>query len=123
MAEIMEVLQALGFGEYEARAYVALLKHSPLNGYELAKDSGLPRANVYSVLGRLEERGAVVRLDTPSGTRYSAIPPSELMGSRAISSSRSTPETIAATSTRAATTKWMRMFRCVRRTWMIPSNA
>ena len=81
MAEIMEVLQALGFGEYEARAYVALLKHSPLNGYELAKDSGLPRANVYSVLGRLEERGAVVRLDTPSGTRYSAIPPSELMGS------------------------------------------
>ena len=25
--------------------------------------------------------------------------------------------------TRNATTKWMRMFRCVRRTWMIPSNA
>ena len=29
----------------------------------------------------------------------------------------------AATSTRNATTKWIRMFRCVRRTWMIPSNA
>jgi predicted transcriptional regulator len=80
MTEILELLQALGFGDYEARAYVALLQRSPLNGYELAKASGLPRANVYSILDRLEERGAVVRIDTPSGTRYSAVPPSELVG-------------------------------------------
>jgi HTH-type transcriptional regulator, sugar sensing transcriptional regulator len=80
MPEILDLLQGLGFGDYEARAYVALLRRSPLNGYELAKDSGLPRANVYSVLDKLEERGAVVRLDTPSGTRYSAVPPSELAG-------------------------------------------
>jgi predicted transcriptional regulator len=79
MPEIVELLQGLGFGDYEARAYVALLRRSPLNGYELAKDSGLPRANVYSVLDKLEERGAVVRLDTPSGTRYSAVAPSELV--------------------------------------------
>lgn len=78
--EIIQVLQRLGFGDYEARGYVALLQRSPLNGYELAKASGLPRANVYSVLDKLEERGAVVRLDTPSGTRYSAVPPSELVG-------------------------------------------
>lgn len=63
-----------------ARPYVALLQRSPLNGYELAKASGLPRANVYSILDKLEERGAVVRLDTPTGTRYSAVPPSELVG-------------------------------------------
>jgi sugar-specific transcriptional regulator TrmB len=80
MPEILDLLQRLGFGDYEARAYVALLQRSPLNGYELAKDSGLPRANVYSVLDKLEERGAVVRLDTPSGTRYAAVPPSELVG-------------------------------------------
>ncbi len=77
--EILQVLQGLGFGDYEARAYVSLLQRSPLNGYELAKASGLPRANVYSVLDKLEERGAVVRLDTTSGTRYSAVPPSELV--------------------------------------------
>src|SRR5688500_7342903 len=80
MPEILEVLQQLGFGDYEARAYVALLQRSPLNGYELAKASGLPRANVYSVLDKLEERGAVMRLDTQSGTRYAAVPPSELVG-------------------------------------------
>ncbi len=80
MPNIVQLLQALGFGDYEARAYVALLQRSPLNGYELAKASGLPRANVYSVLDKLEERKAVVRVDTSSGTRYAAVPPSELAG-------------------------------------------
>ncbi|MEO8288388.1 MAG: helix-turn-helix domain-containing protein [Chloroflexota bacterium] len=75
---IVGVLQRLGFGEYEARAYLALLQRNPLNGYELAKASGLPRANVYSVLQKLEERGAVMRLDMPSGTRYAPVAPSEL---------------------------------------------
>ena len=46
--------------------------------YELAKASGLPRANVYAVLQKLEERGAVVRLDLPSGARYAPVAPTEL---------------------------------------------
>ncbi len=85
MEPIVELLQKLGFGEYEARAYVALLQNQPLNGYELAKASGLPRANVYSVLQKLEDRGAVARFETSSGTRYAAVPPKELaqkLGSR-----------------------------------------
>ena len=41
----------------------------------------------------------------------------------AISSSFVTLTTSAATSTRTAIAKWIRMFRCVRSTWMIPSNA
>ena len=61
MADITALLQQLGFSEYEARAYLALLQRNPLNGYELAKVSGLPRANVYAVLQKLEsfatERG------------------------------------------------------------------
>jgi predicted transcriptional regulator len=85
MDDIVRVLQRLGFGEYEAKAYIALLQRSPLTGYELAKQSGLPRANVYTLLPKLEERGAVVRLDTPSGPRYAPVPPVELaqrLGSR-----------------------------------------
>ena len=78
MKKIVTLLQRLGFGEYEAKAYVALLKRNPLNGYELAKASGLPRANVYAVLQKLEERGAVVRLDTPEGARYAPVSPKEL---------------------------------------------
>jgi HTH-type transcriptional regulator, sugar sensing transcriptional regulator len=79
MADAVELLQQLGFGEYEARAYRALLQRNPLNGYELAKLSGLPRANVYGVLRKLEERGAVVRLDTPDGARYGPVAPDELL--------------------------------------------
>ncbi len=75
--ESIALLKELGFGEYEARAYLALLKNQPLNGYELAKVSGLPRANVYSVLQKLEERGAVARLETSAGTRYAPVPPKE----------------------------------------------
>lgn len=79
MDDVAGLLHGLGFGDYEARAYVALLQRSPLNGYELAKASGVPRANVYSVLQKLEDRGAVVRLDTPGGTRYAPLPPDELV--------------------------------------------
>jgi predicted transcriptional regulator len=77
--EIVRALQQLGFAEYEARAYVALVKRSPLNGYELAKASGIPRANVYGVLEKLTGRRAVVRLDEPGGTRYAPVAPAELM--------------------------------------------
>src|SRR6266542_2634167 len=67
MADTVALLQQLGFGGYEARAYRALLQRSPLNGYELAKAAGLPRANVYAVLQKLEERNAVVRQESPTG--------------------------------------------------------
>ena len=78
MRDPVELLQRLGFSEYEARAYTALLQRNPLNGYELAKSSGLPRANVYGVLQKLEDRGAVVRQETPGGVRYAPVPPGEL---------------------------------------------
>jgi predicted transcriptional regulator len=77
--EIVGALQRLGFAEYEARAYLALVRRSPLNGYELAKASGIPRANVYGVLERLAARRAVVRVDEPGGTRYAPVPPAELL--------------------------------------------
>jgi predicted transcriptional regulator len=78
MGDPVKLLQELGFSEYEAKAYAALLQRNPLNGYELAKSSGLPRANIYSVLQKLEERGAVARLDTPDGVRYAPVSPEDL---------------------------------------------
>lgn len=75
---------ALGFSEYEARVYLGLARHGPLTGYELAKRTGVPRANVYAVLQRLEERGAVVRAATPEGYRYSAVPSREMLGRLAL---------------------------------------
>jgi predicted transcriptional regulator len=74
----MEGLIQLGFTEYEAKAYITLLQHDPLNGYELARESKLPRANIYAVLDKLESRGAIIRLETPTGTRFAPIPPNDL---------------------------------------------
>jgi len=57
-----EALTALGFSKYEARAYCALLTRSPANGYQVAQESGIPRAKIYECLERLVTRGAAVQV-------------------------------------------------------------
>ena len=53
----------------------------------------------------------------------SAISTKAIASRSAISSSRETSNASAATSTPTAIAKWIRMFRWVRSTWMIPSIA
>lgn len=78
--DIHVLLQELGFGDYEARAYLSLVEaDTSCNGYEVAKAAGMPRANVYPVLEKLVERGAARRLDAPKGVRYAAIAPRRLI--------------------------------------------
>ncbi len=79
MEIVIEQLQRLGFSQYEAQAYIALIKENPANGYELAKRSGIPRPSIYPVLQKLEERGAVRRVETPAGTRFVPLPPDDLL--------------------------------------------
>lgn len=79
MKDAGNLLQALGFTEYEARAYLALLGVSDRNGYEVAKASGIPRANIYPVLERLVSRDAARRSETRAGRRYRATPPERLL--------------------------------------------
>lgn len=77
-----KALTRIGFSEYEAKAYLALLDQSPANGYQIAKKSGVPRAKVYESLERLSERGAIVAVESSgSGARY-YVPtdPRELLG-------------------------------------------
>jgi len=64
MRDAHEALTELGFGDYEARAYCALLAQSPANGYQVAQASGIPRAKVYECLERLVARGAAVRVES-----------------------------------------------------------
>lgn len=73
------LLQELGFGEYEAKAYVALTRAGQSTGYEVARTAAIPRANVYSVLDRLIARGAAQRFDTAGGVRYAATPASRML--------------------------------------------
>jgi sugar-specific transcriptional regulator TrmB len=75
----VEDLEALGFSEYEARAYIALLQRGPLSGYQVAKTAGIPRPNIYPVLDRLQEKGAVGKTEGPEGVRYAALPAGEML--------------------------------------------
>jgi sugar-specific transcriptional regulator TrmB len=52
-------LQSLGFTSYEARIYMALLQSYPATAYEVSKQAGLPRANVYNALETLAKKLAV----------------------------------------------------------------
>ena len=58
--ELVQRLQALGFSQYEARAYCALLQKSPANGHEVAKLAAIPTSKVYETLERLKQKGAVL---------------------------------------------------------------
>ena len=52
-------------GIHEAKAYVALVAAGgPLNGYEAAKRSGVPRSTVYETLAKLVARGAAFEVRT-----------------------------------------------------------
>jgi len=77
--QINERLQRLGFSEYEARAYVALLQRSPVSGYELSKLSGVPRSMIYEVLGKLTARGAALSLPAEGATQYAPVSAGELL--------------------------------------------
>jgi len=72
-------LQGLGFSEYEARAYVALLQKNPVTGYELSKLSGVPRSMIYEVLGKLTARGAALTLPSEGAIRYAPVSADELL--------------------------------------------
>ena len=72
-------LVALGLTEYEAKIYLALLKESPANGYQLSKKTGVPRSMVYEALGRLHSRGAVLKSGDERSTLYRPLPPENLL--------------------------------------------
>jgi sugar-specific transcriptional regulator TrmB len=74
--EILNELQSLGFAEYEARVYLALLAHQPATGYQLGVRAAVPRSMVYEALGRLESRGAVLKSGDGRTTLYRPVPPS-----------------------------------------------
>ena len=56
-------LENLGFSQNEAKVYTALLKNKLLNGYEIAKLSGVSRSLVYEVINRLVVKGVLFRLE------------------------------------------------------------
>lgn len=77
--DLISSLGDLGFTEYEGKIYLALLKESPANGYQLSKRTGVPRSMVYEALGRLHARGAVLKTGAERSTKYRPLPPEQLL--------------------------------------------
>lgn len=78
-SDAAETLVKIGFSEYEAKAYLALLRESPVTGYQLSKLSGVPRSMIYEVLGKLTARGAAMTLRRAGATMYAPIPAVEFL--------------------------------------------
>ena len=72
-------LTQLGFSGYEAKAYLALLKDNPASGYQIAKQSGVPRSMVYEVIGKLNTRGALLTYRVDGVVKYAPAPPDEFL--------------------------------------------
>ncbi|AQR94611.1 TrmB family transcriptional regulator [Clostridium saccharoperbutylacetonicum] len=68
---------------YEAKAYLALLEESPLIGYAVAKNSGVPRSKIYKVLDSLAMRGDIL-ISHGSTQQYVPIPAKELIKNRRV---------------------------------------
>ena len=78
----LELLKDAGLSGYEAKAYLALLAAGePMNGYEVAKTSGVPRSTVYETLGKLVSRGAAFEVaGAGEGVAYVPLPSDALIG-------------------------------------------
>lgn len=69
-------LPHIGLSDYAIHAYLALLQHHPINGSQLSKRSGIPRARIYDILRTLKQRGFVA--ETSKGI-FVPLPPDELI--------------------------------------------
>lgn len=78
MNDITLKLEQLGFSSYEAKAYYALIRKHPANGYEIGKIGKIPSAKIYEALHRLVVKGAIVESGTDSG-KYYPVPPETLL--------------------------------------------
>jgi len=75
----MNNLTHIGFTEYEAKVYLALLRENPATGYQISKTSGVPRSMVYDALSRLHTRGAVLESIEDRATLYRPVAPELLL--------------------------------------------
>lgn len=66
----------LGLSQSELKTYFTLLKHSPANGSQLSRHSGVPRPNIYSILSTLKQKGVVAEIQEGL---YAPLPPDEFL--------------------------------------------
>jgi sugar-specific transcriptional regulator TrmB len=75
MANINTELK-LGLSDYALTAYIALAANHPVNGSQLSRQSGIPRARIYDVIETLIAKGFVIE---SSKGMYTPIPSKEFL--------------------------------------------
>ncbi|WP_289285781.1 TrmB family transcriptional regulator [Parablautia intestinalis] len=78
---VLEKLGAFGLTRQEANIYLCLYQQGELNGYEVAKLTGISRSNVYSGLSVLTDKGAAYLIEG-SSNKYMAVPIEEFCESK-----------------------------------------
>lgn len=68
----IDSLNDFGLTRQEGSIYSALLNHGEMTGYEVAKDTGISRSNVYAALTALVEKGAAY-LVQGEATKYRPV--------------------------------------------------
>ena len=78
--EIITKLSEIGLSEYEAKAYLALLRSNPSTAYEIAKESGIPTSKIYQVIHKLTAKGICILSEENSRIKhYIPIQPDEFL--------------------------------------------
>lgn len=76
--DLLNRLTKLGFTNYEAKAYLSLLKNNPATGYEISNEAHVPRSVIYSTLRKLESRGFAISIhEKPQ--RYIPLSPKQFL--------------------------------------------
>lgn len=76
--DLINTLTRLGFSQYEAQAYIALVGRGALTGAEVGRGAGMPPSKIYETLARLESKGAVL-VNRSEPVRYCAVPHVDLL--------------------------------------------
>jgi sugar-specific transcriptional regulator TrmB len=75
----VDKLKQVGFSEYEAKAYIALLRENPLTAYEIAKNSEIPTSKIYEVIRKLENRRTIQSIHGERSKMFIPLPPDEFI--------------------------------------------
>lgn len=78
MEKLIAIMKTYNFTEYETKAYVTLLELGKATGYELSKQSSIPRSKIYNILETLYKKG-LVQKNQGEQIYYIAIPVEEFV--------------------------------------------
>lgn len=75
LVELLSTIQATGFTQLQAKAYISLLKEGEATGSAIAAAANINRSKIYDILNDLETMGAISRLSRDNKPKYVAKDP------------------------------------------------